>query len=78
MKSDKKALRRRLIMDAFSGVCRDCFGYDKETHNCRILTQMVCRTGVCPFYKTIKERCDECKATRKTITCEYCKAHGLK
>lgn len=34
---------------------KDCFGYDKITNRCRVLTETCCKNGICRFYKTKKQ-----------------------
>ena len=34
---------------------KDCFGYDKITNRCRVLTETCCKKEVCKFYKTKKQ-----------------------
>ena len=34
---------------------KDCFGYDKLTNRCRVLTETYCKKEVCKFYKTKKQ-----------------------
>lgn len=72
-----KADRRKFIMGAFK-VKRDCFAFNKSLHKCNALNDLYCLTEDCKFYKTEIERCTECKATRTQITCQECKAKGLK
>ncbi len=74
---NKKTERRKSIMYGLYAN-KDCFAYDKERNSCKALEYLVCKGEECPFYKTVFERCTECKATRKTMTCEECKRRGLK
>ena len=30
----------------------DCFGYDKPSKRCKIMTEVVCKNRNCTFYKT--------------------------
>lgn len=69
--------RRKFIMGGFK-VKHDCFAFKKELRKCNACNELYCLTEKCPFYKTEFERCTECKATRTQITCQECKAKGLK
>ena len=41
------------------GICTktDCFGYDKEKGDCKVMTELLCARKKCSFYKP-KERSD--------------------
>ena len=41
--------------DVFSSEKKDCFGYSKINNRCCVLTETVCKNGICKFYKTKKE-----------------------
>ena len=56
----------------------DCFAYKKCEGNCNALNRLFCLTENCGFYKTEFERCEECKTSRKNITCDRCIELGLK
>ena len=56
----------------------DCFAYKKNSRKCNACNELYCLTEECSFYKTEFERCQECKASRTSITCERCIALGLK
>ena len=62
-------------------VKHDCFAYLKYEKSCHALNDLYCMNGECPFYKTEKERCDECKKLREKkkvyITCDECRKRGI-
>ena len=39
------------------GTKTDCFGYDKEKKDCKVMTELLCARKKCSFYKP-KERSD--------------------
>ena len=63
-------------------VKHDCFSYLKYKRECHALDSLYCMNAECPFYKTEKQRCDECKALMEKrfvqISCEECIERGIK
>ena len=39
------------------GVQIDCFGYDKDKRDCKVMTELLCARKKCSFYKP-RERSD--------------------
>ncbi len=62
-------------------VKHDCFAYIKYGNECNAMSDLLCMNGECPFYKTMKERCGECKKLREEkkvyISCAECMERGL-
>lgn len=71
-----KQQRAAFIQGALK-VKHDCFAYDKYGRSCRVMTELICMNKKCSFGRTQQDRCESCKKTRKTITCEECKKRGL-
>ena len=44
-----------LASHIYSGAKKDCFGYSNINNRCSVLTETVCKNGICKFYKTKKE-----------------------
>ena len=62
-------------------VKHDCFAYLKYEKSCHALDELACMDRECPFYKTAKERCEQCMKLREegriNITCDECKKRGI-
>jgi hypothetical protein len=60
----------------------DCFAYMKYEKSCHALRELYCMDAECPFYKTAKQRCDECRKLRKKgvvlMSCAECIERGIK
>lgn len=41
--------------EVFSSEKKDCFAYGRLNDKCSILTETVCKKGICKFYKTKRE-----------------------
>ena len=50
-----KTLEQFSANHIYSGVQKDCFGYSNINNRCSVLTETVCKDGICKFYKTKKE-----------------------
>lgn len=42
---------------------KDCFGY--KYHSCTVLTEMLCKKGDCPFYKTKEQFNNDAERARE-------------
>ena len=47
----------RLVVEnhIYSGAKKDCFAYGSLNNRCSVLTETVCKNGICKFYKTKKQ-----------------------
>lgn len=46
---------------------KDCFAYDKKTHNCKALNECFCKVEDCKFYKTKEQFLEEQKKYKKLL-----------
>jgi hypothetical protein len=46
-------------------MCKDCFGW-KSQSECKVLTEVVCNSGLCRFYKTPEQFKEDAEKANQT------------
>ena len=59
-------------------VRKDCFAYVEIPRGCKALEYLYCSQEDCKFYKTLEDRCGECKRVNgSSALCKDCERKGI-